>query len=841
MVAALAPAPAAARAADVLNQNWASPGYLLLSSLAALVAGAVLLLLFQRLRRQTSRAGDRLGAAKLHNSRLAKEREAMHAVHSALPDGFVALGPFGEILSGGLAAKLNLSSGVETFADLEPAFVPPGFRRLTEAVERLTREGSAFRLELQASVGQRTYEVTGISHGPSSVVVFRDVSADRQGRARETSQMALLADERDSYRALFDASPFPVWWRDRDLRLVGCNRAYAGVVEASIEEVVEKGIELASAIDAEQPRRLASAALEKRARVNETRRFVVAGERRAYRVHETPVAGGEGLMGFAHDVTDEEEARRELERHIAAHAEVLQSLSAAVAIFGADKRLVFSNRAFAGLWQLDDAWLASGPQFGDVLERLRENRCLPEQVDWRSFKSAQLAPFSSLEPREDLLHLPDGRAIRVRTGPHPFGGLVVSYEDVTRQLLLERSRNTLVAVQRATLDNLYEGVVVFGGDGRIDLYNAAFGRLWNLGEEMLAAKPHIDEVTDACRPLLDDGGQWEQIKERILDPFLERAPVQGRLERPDGEVIDYATVPLPDGAMLYSYLNVSDSIRIERALRDRNDALQAADQLKSEFVANVSYELRTPLNTIIGFTEILANQYFGELNKRQKEYAQGVLDSSHLLLMLINDILDLASIEAGQVSLELERFDLYATMENIVGLVRERARRQSLAVQFDCPLDIGSIEADERRLKQVMFNLLNNAIKFTPPGGTIELGARREENEAVFWVRDNGMGIAETDQPRAFDKFWKRAAPGKPAGAGLGLSLVRAFVEMHHGRVELQSKRNEGTVVTCRLPLRAAGAATEVPARAEPSSPAEVSPSANIPAAAIGPAARHQI
>ena len=481
---------------------------------------------------------------------------------------------------------------------------------------------------------------------------------------------------------------------------------------------------------------------------------------------------------------------------------MLQNLATAIGIFGPDTRLLLFNRAFARLWRLDEAWLAAQPTFAELLEQLRDHRRLPEQADWQAYKKSQRELFTAvIEPREELMHLPDERTLRVVITPHPFGGLLFTYEDVTDQLVLERARNTLIAVQRATLDNLYEGVAVFGGDGRLRLWNQAFVNIWQVGAEMLADEPHIADVVEAMRGLLEDNSDWTLSKRRMIAPFTERDAQNGRIERPDGSVVDYASVPLPDGAVLFTYLDVTDSIRIERALRDRNEALQAADQLKSEFIANVSYELRTPLNTIIGFAEIIANQYFGPLNQRQLEYGEGILDSSHQLLFLVNDILDLATIEAGHMVLERESFDLHATFVAILGLTRERARRQNLTIELECAPDIGWIEADERRIKQVLFNLMSNAMKFTPPGGTIALGARRGDGEVVLWVTDTGIGIPENEQQRIFQRFYKSRAGGRHPGAGLGLSLVRSFIELHGGRVELRSVPDQGTSVTCILPL----------------------------------------
>ena len=196
--------------------------------------------------------------------------------------------------------------------------------------------------------------------------------------------------------------------------------------------------------------------------------------------------------------------------------------------------------------------------------------------------------------------------------------------------------------------------------------------------------------------------------------ILDRTARSGRFERKDGSVVEFANIPLPDGAVLNSYLDVTDSVRVEQALRASNEALETADRMKSEFIANVSYQLRTPLNAIMGFSEILTNQYFGPLKERQMEYSRNVLDSSQGLLALINDILDLATIEAGYMELERTEVDVNQMLTGMITLTRDLAHKNNLQLELDCPADIGTIQADEKRIKQALFNLITNAVKFTP-------------------------------------------------------------------------------------------------------------------------------
>lgn len=369
---------------------------------------------------------------------------------------------------------------------------------------------------------------------------------------------------------------------------------------------------------------------------SESVHVVMGGARRLVRINETRFPGGNNIAGYALDLTETEDSKAELNRYIAGHEHVLHMLGTAIEIYDADQNLKFYNNAFLRILDLDDNWRRTGPQMGEVLETLRESRRLPETANFPEFKSESFKQFTFLiEPLEELIYLPDGSTYRSVIAPHPFGGLLLTWEDVSDTLALERSYNTPIAVQRETLNNLYEGIVVIGSDGRLQLSNPAFGSIWQMNEEELATSPHIPDLVEQMREFLTQEAAWSTQKESIIVMLTDREGHTGRLERTDRSILDYATDPLPDSAMLLSYLDVSDLTRLERALRERNDALETADRLKSEFIANVSYELRTPLNTIIGFAEIMNGQYFGALNDRQMEYSGGILELLQRLLSFI--------------------------------------------------------------------------------------------------------------------------------------------------------------------------------------------------------------
>ncbi|NBC34919.1 MAG: sensor histidine kinase [Alphaproteobacteria bacterium] len=604
--------------------------------------------------------------------------------------------------------------------------------------------------------------------------------------------------------------------RDADRRLAWVNTAYADSVDAAKSQVVADQIELAGPLLPADSGTASRAADTGSPACAESRHIVIGGERRLVQLTETPCAlpadphdGWGGTLGYALDQTAVDEAVRERDRHIAAHANVLENLKSAIAIFGPDKRLSFFNTAYVQLWGFDEAWLETHPTLGEVLEDLRERRRLPEFADFGDFRQSQLGLFTALiAPDEDWMHLPDGTTLRVLITPHPFGGLMFVLEDVTTALTLERNYNTLMAVQRESLDNLAEGIAVYGDDGRLQLSNPVFRTIWALQPEDLQGNPHISEVLDRTRSFFDNGVDWEAARAEMIAWALEREPRTGKMDRADGSILQFSTVPLPDGAVLHSYLDVTDSAKVEQALRASNQALETADRLKSEFIANVSYQLRTPLNAIMGFAEILDNQYFGPLNDRQTEYTRSIVDASRRLLALINDILDIATIEAGYMALELKQVRVEDLLRGVYDLTREWAAKQSLQIAVDCPAEVGSIEADDRRLKQALYNLVSNSVKFTPPGGRIVLSAWRQENEIGMVVGDTGIGIPREDQDRVFGRFERGHSHLRQSGVGLGLALVKSFIEMHGGRITLKSAPGLGTTVTCIVPAHPLAAYT---------------------------------
>ena len=624
--------------------------------------------------------------------------------------------------------------------------------------------------------------------------------------------------------ALLERAPFPAWRRNADLELVWVNRAYVETVEAaSVAEVVKQQIELDPSI-----KKLAADATAERKPVEGNIIINSRGERSVLRIVELPLhgSGDAALGGCAIDATELDKTKTDLRQHVEAHQRTLDQIQTAVAIFGASQNLVYHNSAFQRLWSIDDAELSGRTYHGEILDQLRLAGQLPEPADYEAWKTGQLALYTEdLAAHgaerdggapDEIWHLPDGRTLRVAKERHPLGGVMTVFEDITEKITLEAQYNTQISVQKATLNNLAEGVAVFGADGSLRLYNKAFQKLWRMNSKVLDKHPHVETITAHFTSRANAGRDALAAITRCVTSKSpeDREPLNGvEITLDDGRAISFGTEPLPDGATLAHFLDITDSKEREKELTERNSILENADRLKSKFVDHVSYQLRTPLSTIIGFSEMLDGQMFGVMNDRQKDYVASVLSASYHLRDLINDIIDLAAIDAGKLELERKTTDIRALLENAATFAALKAEDTQVALKVDCAKEIGFAELDEQRIKQVLFNLLSNAFSYTGAGGAVTIGATRADGVVKIWVSDTGRGISATDQAKAFDAFESR---GPSAGAGIGLSLVERFVKLHGGWVRMDSREGEGARVTIFLPEKPADDAPAPAAEKKP-------------------------
>ena len=710
-----------------------------------------------------------------------------------------------------LLRDLGLEGIPATLGDLlgnESGIAPEDLEALSADIETARASAGRVSRKVRVNGSSRVFDVSG---GPAPageaagtmLLWFVDTSAGEEERAKLGIRLRQTESALNSLTHLIEAAPFPMWYRGPDLGLGLVNSAFVHAVEGKdAADVIERSAELIDAQGDDSPSASARSAQETGRVISRMQPAIIHGERRMMRVVNVPLSSG-AVAGFAVDVQDLEDARTELARYIESQRELADRMTAGTAQFDADRTLSFFNRPFAIMTQLDPDWLAEKPEFDRVIERMRDEQRLPETRDFPAWKEERRNWFTSAdEVIEEEWMLPAGDHIRVVAQPLPDGALRLFLEDRTEQLRLASARDTLLRVRAATFDNLFEAISVFASDGRLYLWNRRFLEDWELDEEWLATHPRVDELVPAMARKLVNPTAAAQIREMVRQTTNERQSSNGRVSMTDGRHFQFAAVPLPDGNALFTMVDVTDSTRIEAALRERATALEEADRVKTDFVANMSYELRTPLTSIGGFTELLGGGYAGELTSKAQDYVSAILESVERLSKLINDVLDLTTGDTRGVALEKERVDIAGLCRAAVETAKPRAAEKGQKLDVEILAAAGHVFGDARRLREAFEHVLQNAIAYTDRKGRISLAASGDKKQAVIKISDNGSGIDAEDLPRVFNRFDRVAEAGVrgEAALGLGLPLTQQFVEAHGGTVELESQKGKGTTVTLTIP-----------------------------------------
>jgi len=710
-----------------------------------------------------------------------------------------------------LRRELGLKAEPRTLAELHGkgmGVVSDDLAELTRQVEAARASGSRLAATVHVEGSSRVLEVRGAPacalEPPGTLLLwFMDVSAGEEERAKLALRLRQTEAALNSLTHLIEAAPFPTWYRGSDLKLGLVNSAFVHAVEGrDAQDVIERGAELIDAQGEESASAIAREAQESGRIVSRMQPAIIHGERRMLRIVNVPLSTG-AVAGFAVDVQDLEDARAELARHIESQRELADRMTAGTAQFDADRSLSFFNRPFAVMAGLDPDWLGEKPEFDRVIDRMRDSQRLPEVRDFPAWKDERRAWFTSAdEVIEEEWMLAGGDHLRVVAQPLPDGGLRLFLEDRTEQLRLASSRDTLLRVRAATFDNLFEAISVFASDGRLYLWNQRFLEDWEFDEDWLTTHPRVDELVPAMARKLVNPTAAAQIREMVRQTTNERQSASGRILMTDGRHFQFAAVPLPDGNALFTMVDVTDSSRIEAALRERAAALEEADRVKTDFVANMSYELRTPLTSIGGFAELLGGGYAGDLTAKAKDYVAAIVESVERLSKLINDVLDLTTGDARGDPLEKERVDIAGLCRAAVDTAKHRAAEKGQKLEVEIAPSAGHVFGDSKRLRESLEHLLQNAMAYTDRKGRITLAAEGDKKQAVIRVSDNGQGIAEEDLPNVFNRFHRVDESGfrGEAALGLGLPLTRQFIEAHGGTVELESKKGKGTNVTLTIP-----------------------------------------
>ncbi len=676
---------------------------------------------------------------------------------------------------------------------------------LTAHVRRTQKTAASFTMTLAPPGSRKALTLRGTLADPSvspagaALIWVFDFTESEGELAALREQAASAREDFGALVGLIEAAPMPMWFRGADMQLRLVNRAYVSAVGSdSPDTVVREQIELVESMDGISASQVAQQAGERRKAIERVVTTTIDGERRSLRVTDLPLIG-DGIAGYAVDIEEMEEQAREFRAFREAQRSMLDQLSIGVAQFDANRRMTFANQPFHRVFGLPPGIVGERTTFEQMLMAARENGRIPEVRDFPSWRQEVAGWFLSDETHEENWPLPDSTHLRILGQPLPDGGLVFIAEDRTEQLALSATRDTLLRTRTATFDNLFEALAVFAPDGHLELWNRSFAGAWGLEEEALDGHPQAEDLLEAIAKKLADPKEVAAINHVIRAATLDRRKQRGTVKLADGRTLDFASVPLPDGNGLITVLDITASRQAEEALRERNRALEEADAVTTRFLANMSYEFRTPLTSIGGFAELLTSGVAGELSPQAKDYAQAIAQSVSKLTEQVENVLDLSQSEAGLMPLTKQKIALLPFVTEIVRKREDAITGGGLTLDLRSDPD-KSVSADPQQLRRAIAHLLDNAIRATPSGGKITVEIRQKKDVTRISIADTGKGMSHHDMARALEGIRPTAdGRGIERRQGLGIPLARQLIEAHGGTLELQSRRGSGTVAVIVL------------------------------------------
>ena len=746
---------------------------------------------------------------------LAKYRDLLchyQAILSANSDGWIAWNKNHEYINSSKKFKecfdLRGNSDI-LFKDIISLIQQKDAETLSVAFNQLKKNGQPFETDI-STLNNKNIKILGskmIIGGLETITLWCQNITETCHIVNDIENDLLSAQEEiSSLTEILDTIPIQVWKRNNRLEIIYCNKTYADSLNISPEKVVLNNIPLIPGAIFGQGHSLAETVKKTKKPQKISQFAVIDGVRRKLSINEIPASDGE-FIGYALDITRSENLSSNIDKIVTANHEVLENLSTAIAIFGEDTRLSFFNSTYQRLMKLEASWLHSKPTYGEILEERRNNRQIPEHADFQVFKKEQLALFTSItSPLQELLHLPSGKSLRMVVAPYPLGGLIFVYEDVTDSLVLQRKNNTLLAVQKETLDHLYEGIMVYGSDNRLKIVNQSFLKIWNINDlsaEELKGR-HLSEMLDMMKSGLDYGDDWEVFRANAISNFTDRINKTGQLTKIDNSIILFTYTPLPDGAHMHSFMDITDTYKVEQAIMEKNEMLKTSQNLRFELVSGISIELREPLNSVIGFAELLLNQYFGSLNQKQLEYCKYILSSSNQLNELIGNLMEMVSIDLEEEKLNISSFPLKETLEEVISSISKRAHEKNIDIIRTYDKNDIIYNGDRIRIKQAIFNVLINAIQFSSPNGKVNLRLTTDTQNVKIIITDNGEKYRDPSPSRkVFQRSNSKAVNFINSDANnISMPLVRSLFEMHGGSLHTVFNDTERcTSVICSLPL----------------------------------------
>lgn len=677
---------------------------------------------------------------------------------------------------------------------------------LTQKVRRAQKTAAPFRMNITVPGSQRSLALRGqladpqVSPGGAALVWVFDFSESATELSRMREESSRAKGDFAALVGLIEAAPMPMWFRGTDSKLRLVNSAYVDAVAGKdAESVVAAQSELIEAVDGLTAAQIAEQAIKQKQPIERIVQATIGGERRALRVSDLPL-GDEGVAGYAVDIQEMEEQARAHRAYAEAQRGMMDRLSVGVAQFDAERKLTFANQPFRRIFGMKLGASADGMLFERLLSDARDAGKTPQVRDFPTWRSERVDWFTGGETREEAWPLSDGTHLRLVAQPMPDGGMALIAEDRTEQLALSATRDTLLRTRTAMLDSLFEALAVIAPDGHLQLWNRSFADTWGVEQETLDQHPLVDVLLEEIAGNLAKPKRVKLLGEVIRAATLDRKEQAGRVALADGRTLEFAGIPLPDGNGLLTTLDVTANEQAETALRERNQALEQADEVKTRFLANMSYEFRTPLTSIGGFAELLQAGVAGELSDQGKEYVTAILDSVARLTDQVENVLDLSQSEAGLLPIQKEKLELLPFVTRVVREREQEIEAKGLTLDLRGGANL-KLEGDRRQLARAISHLVDNAIVATDKGGKILVDLSKKPEGTRIVISDNGCGMSPEELNRAMEGLRPNAdGTGMERRQGLGIPLARQLVEAHGGTLTIQSRKKLGTAAMIVLP-----------------------------------------
>ncbi|MEM6971510.1 MAG: PAS-domain containing protein [Pseudomonadota bacterium] len=685
--------------------------------------------------------------------------------------------------------------GIEANASLFDVFsatLVDGREEALVALDILVDRGLPMRLLVSDQSGA-PWELVGQPRGGELVITMHDASlmltelrkSQRRISAREQALEEGMS-ERQVMSALLGSGAAIAWQRNGE----GAIQWSAGTVASRLGQV------LATQTTALIGARTAEQVPDDTGIIRSRLEILPTGEVEPLPLQIMEIPTGDGdIVGLATDATVAAQAERTLGRFVQTMTETFAHLTAGLAIFDRNQKLVLFNPAFAQLLQLDPAWLANRPSLRDIIDALRANQRIPETGDYHGWRKRLLSLFDNTERADldEIWHLADGTNIKVLARPHPHRSLAFVFDDISDRIRLEQRYRQSIDLQEATLNRLQEGLAVFGADGRLRILNASFTQIFGIDTALLQPGMHVREIVRLIGDMTVETDLWDKVTTAVTADET-RSPWAERLTLGSSRILRLRLAPLPGGDTMLVIADITDSERFAVALSERNSALESAEEMRTAVLDQISHRLRTPLNTIFGFGQLLNDPRFGSLTERQREYAAGILEASGQLLDTIDEVTDLASLQPGEAAETMREPTLDETVELARTLIEKRAGEAGVTLRTELAGGDVRVACDTGTLRQIAFNMAAGAVQRAAVGSTVRIVTTPPSGDGVTisvieQLRDGVELTLDAEQSRSLPP----AAAQQGRDTAASLEVTARMVEAQGGRFSYDPSTPSGT------------------------------------------------